>query len=94
MVGLSFCPSISKVTRHVGRVPSAILVTEKSKDLIEQDRIIKMQLEVDIRAVNWDSRVQGLAGPAWTRESESNFNGLARLAWRSSRGACEQIWSS
>ncbi len=29
------------------------------------------------RAVNMDS----LAGPAWTRESESNFKGLPRLAW-------------
>ncbi len=28
-------------------------------------------------AVNMDSRVQGLAGPAWTRESESNFKVLA-----------------
>ena len=33
-----------------------------------------------VRAVDWDSQVQGLAGPAWTRESESSFKGLARLA--------------
>ena len=26
-----------------------------------------------IRAVNWDSRVLGLAGPGWTRESESSL---------------------
>ncbi len=33
------------------------------------------------RAVKWDSRVQGLAGPGWTRESESSLQrtrGLAR----------------
>ena len=41
-----------------------------------------MKVVTDSRAVNWDPRVQGLAGPSWTRESESNFKGLARLAYR------------
>ncbi len=45
-------------------------------------------MDVFCRAVNWDLRVLGLAGPAWTRKSKSNFKGLfpalvfrLRFAW-------------
>ncbi len=38
------------------------------------------------RAVNWDSRVHGLAGPSWTRESESNSKDSPGLVRRSAIG--------
>ncbi len=41
------------------------------------------------KAVNLDSQVQGLMGPAWTRESESTFEGLT---WTRLGGHPEQFF--
>ncbi len=80
-IGVGYAPLGHSDTATHSFSASTFMVNHENTTAVQNcDKLTYSKLVIN-RAVNWDSRVQGLAGPGWTRESESSPErtpGLAR----------------
>ena len=67
----------NEVPEEAQRSNIGVKVLKRSK---RSKKFICQNSYLNTRAVNWDSRVQGLAGPGWTRDSESSLQRTRGLA--------------